>query len=117
MHERGVEVLRVVLDEKLPVERPHRVLDHAELHPLDAERIDGTRERAEVERGRLQIGVREDEPCPGRDLHRKQPRVGRIEAGDVSHAACPREPAVELVDPGVIRTLQHAGRAAPFRHR
>ena len=114
VHERRVEVLGVVLDEQLPVERAHDVLGDAGLHRLDVEGLDRSGEWPQVEGLGLEVGVHEEESRPRRDPHGEEPGVRSVEAGHVVHAAGLREPSVELIDPPVVRALQHSHLAAAF---
>ena len=114
VHERGVEVLGVVLDEQLPVERARDVLGDAGLHRLNVKGLDRSGEWPEVEGLGFEVGVHEEESRPRRDLHGEEPGVRSVEAGHVVHAAGLREPSVELIDPPVVRALQHSNLAAPL---
>ena len=113
---RGVEVLRVVLEQQLPVEGALGGLALGELEFVRGVRVDGGREGTEVEHRRLGDRADEHEPRPLGDAHLEQAEVLGVEGRRALHPVAGRQRAVEPVAPRVVGAAQHAAGPAPVGH-
>ncbi len=116
VHEGRVVVLRVVLDQDLPVEGGLVAVGAPELEVVEAVRRKALDQRARVEGRRVRVEVDHDRAGEGRDPHRDEAVVVGIEALGRTHTRGPGQRAVQPEHPRVVRARQGPGGAAPLGH-
>jgi hypothetical protein len=109
-----VVALEVVLDRDLPVRA------HLQVGPLAEDelvRVDQRRDPAEAvgERRRVEVGADEDERASSVDERRPEAELLGLEGVLPLRPRCRAQRPVEVVGPGVVRTLERLAGAAPAR--